>query len=151
MGVLAGAPSYAEKDLDDRISLAEEFIRVNGYRPSARDMSWLKDYVHGKYPLEGPYSANSRLNDIRAARLKAVITSPSPVDFRWRQNFEELSAYAAAHDGSLPCDWDQSLFSWLTVQRRQHRRRKLNPEREAVLRTLQGVLPEIQKDMTEAA
>jgi hypothetical protein len=150
VAVLAGVPSFAEKDLDDRISLAEEFIRDRGYRPSGRDMSWLKDYVHGTYALEGPHSAYSRLNDIRAARLKAIIASPTPVEFRWRRNFEELADYAASRGGSLPTGWDEPLFSWLTVQRREHRRGKLSAEREAVLRTLPGILPGIQV-LAEAA
>ena len=142
LAVLAGVPSYAGKDLDDRIALAEQFVRDHGYRPSGRDMPWLKDYVHGIHPLEGPYSAHSRLNDLRVARLKAIIASPSLADFRWSRNFEALTAYAASHEGSLPNSWDDHIFSWLTVQRREHRRGRMSPEREAILRTLPGVLPE---------
>jgi hypothetical protein len=141
MAVLAGVPSFSEKDLDDRIALAEQFVRENGYRPSGRDMSWLKDYVHGAHPLEGPFSMHSRLNDIRAARLKAIIASPSLVDFRWRRNFEELRAYASTHNGCLPNSWDEPLFTWLTVQRREFRRGRMSSERETALLTLPGVLP----------
>lgn len=150
LSLLAGVPSFAEKDLDDRIAAAEQFVRDHGYRPSGRDMPWFKDYVHGTYSLDGPYSAHSRLNDIRAARLKAVIANPSQVDYRWRRNFEELSRYAEAHAGSLPASWDEPLFSWLTVQRREHRRGKLSPERETALRTLAGVLPE-NRELAAAA
>jgi hypothetical protein len=150
LSLLAGVPSFAEKDLDDRIAAAEQFVRDHGYRPSGRDMPWFKDYVHGTYSLEGPYSAHSRLNDIRAARLKALIANPSLVDYRWRRNFEELARYAASRDGSLPASWDEPLFSWLTVQRREHRRGKLSAEREATLRTLSGVLPE-NRELAAAA
>jgi hypothetical protein len=141
LSLLAGVPAFAEKDLDDRIFLAEAFVRDHGYRPSGRDMSWLKDYVHGTYALEGPYSAHSRLNDIRAARLKAIIVNPSLAEFRWARNFDELTAYAATHHGSLPASWDEPLFPWLTVQRREFRRGKMSPEREATLRSLPGILP----------
>lgn len=145
LSLLAGVPSFAEKDLDDRIGLAEQFVRAHGYRPSGRDMSWLKDYVHGTYLLEGPHSTHSRLNDIRAARLKSIIASPSLADFRWTRNFNDLAAYAASQAGSLPASWDEPLFPWLTVQRRAFRRGKLSPEREATLRTLPGVLPQTRE------
>jgi hypothetical protein len=141
LALLAGVPSYAEKDLDDRIAAAEQFIRDHGYRPSGRDMSWLNDYIYGTYSIEGPYGARSMLNDIRAGRLKAIIAAPNAGDYRWRRNFEELSRYAEARAGSLPTNWDEPLFSWLTKQRSQYRRGKLSPEREATLHTLPSVLP----------
>ncbi|ACL42265.1 helicase-associated (plasmid) [Pseudarthrobacter chlorophenolicus A6] len=142
--LLATAPSYAEKDLDDRIALAEEFVRENGYRPSSRAMSWLKDYVHGTYHLDGPFGTGSRLNDIRAARIKAILAYPSIVEYSWNRNFDQLKDYASRHDGALPGNWSHPLFSWLTVQRRQYRRGRLSPERVSTLRTLPGVLPEVQ-------
>lgn len=142
LALLADAPSYAEKDLDDRISLAEQFVSDHGYRPSGRDMSWLTDYVHGIYPLQGPYCAGSRLNEFRAARIKAIVACPSLVEFRWNENFDGLAAYAAGHRGSLPGNWSEPFFCWLTVQRREYRRGKLSPERERILRGLPGVLPE---------
>jgi hypothetical protein len=150
VSLLAIVPSYAEKDLDDRIALAEKFVRDHGYRPSGRDMSWLKDYVHGTCALEGPYGAHSRLNDIRAARLKAIIASPSLIDFRWTRNFEELRTYASTHEGCLPNSWDEPFFTWLTVQRREYRKGKLSPERESLLRSLSGVLPEVP-ELSQAA
>jgi len=145
VSLLAAAPSYAEKDLDDRITLAEQFLRDHGYRPSGRVMSWLNDYVQGTYPLQGPFSARSRLNDIRAGRLKAIVAYPSLVEYRWGRNFEELKVHASSHDGCLPGDWSQPIFSWLTVQRREYRRGKMPPDREAILRTLPGILPEPQE------
>lgn len=148
--LLTTAPSYAEKALDDRIALAEEFVRKNGYRPSGRNMSWLTEYAQGHYPLDGPFGAGSRLNDIRAARIKAIIAYPNAIDFRWNENFKELTSYASAHHGALPVGWDDPLFSWLTVQRRQYRRGKLSPERESSLRTIHGVLPEVQ-ELSQAA
>ncbi|MBG0738761.1 helicase associated domain-containing protein [Paeniglutamicibacter antarcticus] len=140
--ILAGIPSFAEKKFDDRIALAEQFVRDHGYRPSGKAWSWLQAYIQGTYPIQGPFHAGSRLNDIRAARLRAVISSPNPVDFRWQRNFEDLTMYATAHNGELPSSWDEDLFSWLTVQRREYRHGRLTPEREAVLRTLPGILSE---------
>lgn len=148
--LLATAPSYAEKSLDDRIALAEKFVRDNGYRPSSRNMPWLKDYVHGTYPLNGPFGVRSRLNDIRAARIKAIVAQPSLLEYVWNWNFDALKSYASCHDGTLPGNWSHPLFSWLTVQRRQYRQGKLSPERESSLRTIHGVLPEVQ-ELSQAA
>lgn len=145
LALLAGVPSYAEKDLDDRITVAEKFVRDHGHRPSAYVMPWLQDYVHGIYPIDGPYGRRSRMNESRAARLKAVIASPSPIDFRWRRNFDELDAYATANAGSLPHHTFTRLYKWLADQRREYRNDKLSPEREAILRALPGILPEVQE------
>lgn len=140
--LLADAPSYAGKNLDDRIALAEQFVRDHRHRPSGRDMPWLTDYVHGVYPLQGPYGTGSRLDEFRAARIKAIVAYPSLVEFRWNGNFNGLTAYASGHGGSLPGNWSEPYFAWLTVQRREYRRGKLGPERERILRGLPGVLPE---------
>lgn len=141
LSLLAGVPSFSGKDLDDRIGLAEQFVREHGHRPSGRDMPWLKDYVHGTYALEGPYGAHSPLNCIRAARLKAIIASPSLIDFRWSANLEDLRAHAAARGGSLPTSWDDRLFPWLTIQRRAYRQGKLSADRTDRLLAVPGILP----------
>jgi hypothetical protein len=86
----------------------------------------------------------------QAARLKAVLACPNLVEYRWRWNFAALASYASAHGGDLPTSWDQSIFTWLTVQRREYRKGKLNAERESILRTLPGVLPKLPA-LAEAA
>lgn len=104
-------------------------------------MPWFKDYVHGTYALDGPYGVQSPLNDVRAARLKAIIASPSLIDFRWSGNLEELKAYAASRGGSLPTSWDDHLFPWLTIQRRAYRQGKLSADRTNRLLAVPGILP----------
>ncbi|MET4143913.1 Helicase associated domain protein [Arthrobacter sp. UYCo732] len=150
VNLLTATPSYAEKNLDERITAAEQFVRENGYRPSGRDMSWLTEYVQGKYLLSGPFGAESQLNDIRAARLKSIIASPSLVEHRWNENLAALTKYAAGHSGTLPGNWSHPLFGWLTVQRREYRHGRLSQARERVLRGIPGVLPQ-ERRLAEAA
>lgn len=138
--LLDRVPSYAEKTFEDRLAAAEEFIRVHGHTPPRSRTSWIGNYLSGVYPFDGP--RKSRIDDLRAARLKAVMNAPSFADHKWAVQFADLSTYAAAHDGALPTSWDQGrVFSWLSVQRREYRKGNLSAEREATLRTLPGVLP----------
>jgi hypothetical protein len=135
------APGYAMKQFEDRLAVAEQYLKDHGHRPSKTEMSWLSNYLQGIFPLDTHSGPRSRRNELGAARLKAVLSAPGYLEYRWHQQFEDLGRFVETH-GALPTGWDQDpIYSWLAVQRRAYRRGHLPPERETILRTLPGILP----------
>lgn len=143
LAVLGLAPGYGVKLFEDRLAIAEQYVKDHGHRPPRSDMSWLSNYIQGIFPLEKHSGPRSRRNELSAARLKAVLAAPGALEYRWHQQFGDLRRYTEAH-GGLPTDWSQDpIYSWLAVQRRAYRRGTLPPDREVLLRTIAGVLPEL--------
>lgn len=150
LAALDGAPGYAMKQFEDRLAVAEQYVKDHGHRPPRDDMSWLSNYRQGIFPLEAHSGPRSRRNQLTAARLKAVLAAPGYLEYRWNEQFDELVRYVNTN-GGLPTNWDQDpIYSWLAVQRRAYRRGLLPPDRETILRTLPGILPALPA-LAEAA
>jgi hypothetical protein len=150
LDALESVPGYATKLFEERLAVAEQYVKDHGHRPPRNDMSWLSNYLQGIFPLDTHSGPRSRRNELTAARLKAVLAAPGYLEYRWQQQFEDLGRYVEAH-GALPAGWDQDpIYSWLAVQRRAYRRGHLPPERETILRTLPGILPALPA-LAEAA
>lgn len=141
LAILAPVPSYAAKQFEDRLAAAEQFVEDNGHRPPLKETAWLSHYLNGRLPLKAPAGPRARRNDFSAARLKRVMSAPSPLEHRWSVTFDELAWFTDMY-GGLPVRRDQGpLYTWLTAQRRAYREGLLTAERVATLRTLPGVLP----------
>lgn len=141
LAALDGVPGYAVKLFEERLAVAEQYVKDHGHRPPRSDMAWLSNYLQGIFPLDAHSGPRSRRNELSAARLKAVLAAPGALEHRWHEQFEELGRYVESR-GALPTGWDQDpIYSWLAVQRRAHRRGTLTADRETILRTLPGILP----------
>jgi hypothetical protein len=127
--VLAAAPSYAAKMFNDRLAAAEQFVEDHGHRPPVKETAWLSHYLTGEFDLNTAGGPRSRRDVFTAARLKAVLSAPSPLEHRWDTAFEDLVQFTEAC-GALPVRREQGpLYTWLTVQRRDYRAGKLSRER----------------------
>lgn len=141
--VLRLAPGYGVKLFEERLAVAEQYVKEHGHRPPRSDMSWLSNYLQGIFPLDKHSGPRCRRNELSAARLKAVLAAPGAQEYRWHQQLQDLRRYVEAN-GGLPTDWSQDpIYSWLAVQRRACRRGTLSPDREVLLRTVPGILPEL--------
>lgn len=148
--ILAPVPSYAAKQFNDRLAAAEQFVEDHGHRPPVKETVWLSHYLKGEFDLDTAGGPRSRRDVFTAARLRAVLDAPSSLEHRWDTTFEDLIRFTEIH-GALPVRREQGpLYTWLTIQRREYRRGTLDPEREATLRTLAGVLPE-NRELAAAA
>lgn len=89
--------------------------------------------------------ANAVATHIRS--MTALDSRPQLVQ-RWNDNFDELQSYVATH-GCLPARFGElhRLYSWAVLQRANHRRGTLAPDREERLRTIPGVLFEKRDPM----
>jgi hypothetical protein len=127
--ILAPAPSYAAKRFNDRLAAAEHFVEDHGYRPPVKETAWLSHYLRGEFDLDSSGGPRSRRDVFTAARLRAVLNAPSPLEYRWDTTFEDLVRFTEVY-GSLPVRREQGpLYTWLTVQRRDYRAGKLSDDR----------------------
>lgn len=127
--ILAPVPSYAAKLFNDRLAAAEQFIEDHGHRPPMKETLWLSHYLKGEFDLNTVGGPRSRRDIFTAARLRAVLEAPSPLEYRWDATFSDLVRFTEVH-GTLPVRREQGpLYTWLTVQRRDYKAGKLSADR----------------------
>jgi hypothetical protein len=138
--ILAPVPSYAAKQFNDRLAAAEQYIEDHGHRPPVKETIWLGHYLKGEFDLDTAGGPRSRRDIFTAARLRAVLEAPSPLEHRWDTNFEDLDRFTEVH-GALPVRREQGpLYTWLAVQRREYRNGTLSADRAEKLIRL-GAIP----------
>lgn len=139
--IIAATPRRDDLRIEDALAHAEKHVADHGHLPrpfsgdalDASSYKWLqRRRSAGDADLYGPDAA---------ARIRALLEVPAPLDGKWEAQLAALNAFIAEH-GRLPRGpHDGTIHKWLSTQRARYRRGLLAMIREHRLREIHGVLP----------
>lgn len=125
-----------------QLAAAEKFCAENGFRPGTaaalpEEERTLADWLNRRFNT-GP---SSMPDDLSRRRLQSLAALPSRSDMQWSRNLQALRDDLDA-GAPLPTSWSQEHFTWLSVQRRDHRAGIMPQWKVQALSQVPGIITE---------